>query len=275
MGGPSVRPAWVSLALVGVLMGGTVAPVAAQRPFPYRLRTGLDVGITAGGAALLAGGAFLGNGQTPLTPAEIAALDPAQVNGFDRGATRQWSPGAATASDVLVYTLLASPVLLVVSPPGSQAPLTLGAMYGEAFLLGNGLTSLIKTATERTRPFVYNTDPSIPPEEKQTLHARRSFPSGHTMNAFTSAVFLSTVYSTLHPGSAARPWVWAGSLAAAGTVGYLRYRAGDHFPTDVLAGGAIGGLVGWAVPRLHRQAGVQVSVAPSAEGSLLLVTLAH
>lgn len=270
-----MRPAWATIALVGVLIGGTVAPVAAQRPFPYRLHPGLDLGITAGGAALLAGGAILGNGQTPLTAAEVTALDPAQVNGFDRGATHQWSTGAGTASNVLAYTLLASPVLLMATPPGTQAPLTVGAMYGEALLLGNGLTSLLKSATERTRPFVYNPDPAIPSEEKQTLHARRSFPSGHTMNAFTSAVFLSTVYSTLHPGSAARPWVWAGSLAAAGTVGYLRYHAGDHFPTDVLAGGAIGGLVGWAVPRLHRQSGVQVSVAPSAEGSLLLVTITH
>jgi membrane-associated phospholipid phosphatase len=40
-------------------------------------------------------------------------------------------------------------------------------------------------------------------------------------------------------------------LAAAGTVGYLRFAAGRHYPTDILAGALIGSLVGWLVPQLH------------------------
>jgi hypothetical protein len=273
-----MMPAWRQAVLVMVgagILGVPASPVAAQRPFPYRLTAWVDGPLAVAGAGLLAGGVVVGNGQVPLTPAEIGALDPAQVNGFDRGATRQWSPGAGTASDVLVYTLLASPVALMVTPPGSHAVLTVAVMYGEALLLGNGATSLLKSATERTRPYVYNDDPGIPADEKQSLHARRSFPSGHTMHAMTAAVFLSTVYGKLHPTSSLRPWLWAGSLTAAGTVGYLRYRSGDHFPTDVIAGAALGGLVGWAVPRLHERDDVNVTIAPTGGGATLVVSLRH
>ena len=33
--------------------------------------------------------------------------------------------------------------------------------------------------------------------------------------------------------------------------GWLRVRAGRHYPTDVLAGAALGTFIGWLVPRLH------------------------
>ena len=48
-----------------------------------------------------------------------------------------------------------------------------------------------------------------------TLSARRSFPSGHTANAFAAAVFLGTVHDRLYPDSGAGAWVWAGGLATA------------------------------------------------------------
>lgn len=258
---------------LGVVLLGSAAPLNAQQPFPYRLRTGLDLPLTVGGVALLGGGVAVGGGQDPLTPAEIAALDPSQVNGFDRSATHQWSPGARTASNAVVAPLLLAPIVLMVTPPGSHEGLTLAAMYGEALLLSDGLTTLIKTAASRTRPYAYNDNPDIPPEDKESLHARRSFPSGHASTAFTSAVFLGTVYSTLHPNSSLRPWIWAGGLVGASVVSYLRYEAGQHYPTDVLVGGAIGALTGWVVPQLHRRSNIQVGMVPTEAGSLLLVTL--
>ena len=134
-----------------------------------------------------------------------------------------------------------------VFPPGSGAVLTVAAMYGAALLVGSGATSLLKSAIGRTRPFAYNDNPD----------------------------FLSMVYGKLHPTSPLRPWIWAGSLTAAGTVGYLRYRAGDHSPTDVIAGAALGGLVGWAVPRLHERDDVQVAIFPAGGGTALVVSLRH
>ena len=126
-------------------------------------------------------------------------------------------------------------------------------MYGEALLFQSGLTFMLKSLVTRTRPFVYNDDPTIRPERKQIIYARRSFPSAHASTAFTSAVFLGSVYSRLNPNSSAQPWIWAGGLAGASITGISRILAGQHFPTDVLAGAAIGALTGWVVPALHRQ----------------------
>jgi membrane-associated phospholipid phosphatase len=238
----------------------------AQERFPYKLDPWLDGGLTAGGVALLAGAIAVYEGQDPLTPEEIAALDPADISGFDRSATEQWSTSAANVSDVLIWTMMAAPVGLAIATPGSRQSWTVAAMWGEALLLNNGFMQLLKGVTNRTRPYVYNDDPDIPDELRVEVGARRSFPSSHTANAFASAVFFSSVYAKLHPASSARTWVWVGSLTLAATTGYLRYQAGKHYPTDIIGGAIIGSLIGSGVPKLHQVAGVNVTVGPSEEG---------
>jgi membrane-associated phospholipid phosphatase len=239
----------------------------AQEHFPYKLDPWLDGGLTAGGVALIAGAVVVREGQEPLTSEEIAALDPADISGFDRSATEQWSPTAADVSDVLVWTMMAAPIGLAIATPGSRQSWTIAAMWGEALLLNNGMMQLLKGVTNRTRPYVYNDDPDIPDELRLEISARRSFPSSHTANTFASAVFFSSVYTKLHPTSPARPWIWAGSLTLAATTGYLRYQAGKHYPTDIISGALIGSLIGWGVPKLHEVTGVSLSVGPGEEGS--------
>jgi membrane-associated phospholipid phosphatase len=43
-----------------------------------------------------------------------------------------------------------------------------------------------------------------------------------------------------------------GSLFLASVVGYLRYEAGEHFPTDIVAGAVAGSAIGYAIPWMHR-----------------------
>jgi membrane-associated phospholipid phosphatase len=248
-------------------------PVAAQQAFPYRLTPGRESVLLVGGAVTLAAGVVINAELDLLTPQDIAALDPAGINGFDRPATTHWSPRSSTWSDGVLLATIAGPMPLMVVAPGSSAPVTLGVMFGETILLVNGIGQLTKTAFRRTRPFVYNDDPAIPVEKKTSKTARQSFPSGHAANAFASAVFLSTVYARLHPTSPARPWIWGGSLAVATTVGYLRYNAGKHFPTDILAGAVLGGAIGWMVPKIHEGDRVGLAIAPGTDGAVVGLTL--
>ena len=258
--------------LIGVILGVGAAPAQGQQAFPYRFRAGWDVAITATGAAMFGVDIVLGREVDPLTPAQIEALDPSMVSAFDRIATRHYSVPARHASDVLLFTMLAAPLSLMVTAPGSSEQPLLGAMYGEALFFQSGLVFMLKSLVARTRPFVYNDAPGVSREKKLIVYARRSFPSAHAATTFTSAVFLGTVFSNLHPNSSLRPWVWAGSLAAASATGYLRVLGGQHFPTDVLAGAAIGGLTGWLVPALHRQV-MDDEGAPSIQMAIPLLTL--
>ena len=241
-----------------------VEPAEAQSARPYELDTRRDLAMSAVGLGVLAVGFAVQSNIQPLTPQEIEALDPADVNGFDRSATKKWSPTASHASDVLVMTALVSPVVFSVVGTEQEDVATLGVMYAQTLALENGVVQLLKGTTERTRPYAYNDDPEVPEEKKLRTSTRKSFPSGHASNAFAAAVFLGTTYSRLHPESSARKWVWAGSLAAASGVGYLRYRAGKHYPTDVIAGAAIGAAFGFLVPKLHETHAVYV--IPSSGG---------
>jgi membrane-associated phospholipid phosphatase len=234
------------------LIEGT-APAQTQPTFPYRWRTGWDIAFTASGLAMFATDILVTRDVEPLTPEQVQALDPQQVGAFDRFVTRRYSTVARKASDILLWGMMVAPLTLMATEPGNDEPLLVGAMYGEAMLFQSGLVFMLKSLVARTRPFVYNDNPAIPPEAKLRVYARRSFPSAHAATSFTSAIFMGTVYQTLNPGSSAIPWVWAGGLTAAGLTGTFRMLGGQHFATDVLAGAAIGALTGWLVPALHKQ----------------------
>ncbi len=235
-----------------ILCACLVAPAAfAVEPWPWDLQDGREAALLGTGAGLFAAGWLAGRDRAPLTPDELLALDASRVNAFDRPATRRWSEGADQVSDLLVRGLMVAPVGQMVAGPGRDQAGRLAVMYVETLLLNGGATYALKSLFGRTRPYVHNDDPRIPEALKRDATARRSWPSGHTSNAFAAAVFFAATFEKLQPDSPARGWVWGGCLGAAATTGVLRYVAGRHYPTDILAGAALGAAVGWLVPRWH------------------------
>lgn len=95
--------------------------------------------------------------------------------------------------------------------------------------VGVGLYKLLKTRLARTRPFeahqgiVLGTAPLD----------KYSFPSGHTLHA----VSFSLIVIAYHP-----QWAWL-LVPFSGAVALSRVVLGLHYPTDVLAGAAIGALL--------------------------------
>lgn len=73
----------------------------------------------------------------------------------------------------------------------------------------------------------------------------RAFPSGHSTQAFAVASVIATSYDQL--------WVKAAAYGLASMTAWERVRRGKHFPTDVVAGAAIGALVGHSVVRFNRK----------------------
>ncbi len=217
---------------------------------PYKLDKTKESIIFGSGIGLTVIGLRINDDILPFTLDEINAFNRDDLSKFDRGATYNWSPAAGTASDLLLVATILSPALLAFSDKVRNDFTPVLTMYFQTLILAEAAPLMLKGIAQRTRPFVYNED--APPEEKQTQNAKRSFFSGHTSTAFAMAVFLSTVYSDYHPNSHWKPFVWGVSLLAASTVGYLRYSAGKHFPTDIITGALVGSAIGYFIPFIHR-----------------------
>ena len=228
---------------------------------PYKVSWDTDGYILGGGGAAALAGFLLDRSVSPLTTAEVDNLDRESINRFDRSATYRYSETAENASDVLFGIAVATPFLLLTDRTMRTDWRTVTLMYLETCSFIGASTMFAKGSVERFRPFVYNSD--VPINKKLTSDARKSFFSGHTTVAFASAVFLSTVYSDYNPNSKWRPYLWASSLFMASVVGYSRYGAGAHFPTDILLGAIVGSAIGYVVPWMHRAGKENLTITPN------------
>jgi membrane-associated phospholipid phosphatase len=236
---------------------------------PYKLDVTRESIIFGSGIVFGVVGINLNEAIVPFTQDEINAFNRDDVNKIDRGATYNWSLAAANASDIIATALILSPALLAFSDNVRNDFTPVLTMYFQTLILAETLPLTLKGITQRGRPFVYNED--APLEEKESQNAKRSFFSGHTSVAFAMAVFLSTVYSDYHPNSHWTPFIWGVSLLAASTVGYLRYAAGKHFPTDIITGALVGSAIGYFIPFIHRtnENDLDVSIGVNGNGSTL------
>lgn len=109
-------------------------------------------------------------------------------------------------------------------------------LAGEAVVDSLILSSVIKVSTLRLRPS------DLPPEGdfSDTFFRRHhsiyaaSFPSGHTIAAFSVATVFARRYGKQHRWV---PWV---AYGAAGVIGFSRVSLQAHFPADVFLGAALG-----------------------------------
>ncbi|MCX8124856.1 MAG: phosphatase PAP2 family protein, partial [Spirochaetes bacterium] len=191
---------------------------------------------------------------------EIHSMSRDDVNWFDRPATYNWSSRYDTMSDVTRDFAFIMPLSLLFSDFVRSDIATVSVMYIETYLIANGITGCLKSITERPRPYVYNK--YVNDDTKMTRDAIRSFPSGHTNTAFFSAVFFATVFSDYYPNSKWKMPVWIGSLGLATATGYFRYKAGKHYPSDIIAGALIGASAGYGVPYMHRKKDKELVVTP-------------
>ena len=95
------------------------------------------------------------------------------------------------------------------------------------------------------------------------------FFSGHASVVATSSFFMVKVYFDLHP-DAKNKALWYGLAAVPPIVtGYCRYKAGKHFPTDILTGLAFGTINGILTPELHKKEGKRLKIFPAASSRSL------
>jgi undecaprenyl-diphosphatase len=242
--------------------------------------------LTAGGfgfAFLL--GAVLGTGEiAPPAPAVGAS----SLLPIDRDAiTQKIDPKASTYSNIGLYTAVGFAVLdpvLSAFRDGTDAMLVDAFMYAESASLALTLTDITKIAVRRPRPIDYincppvenfagtGTVPNTGPGCSST-DLGLSFFSGHA-SAVASIGATATYLAFARSPHTARPWITLGlATAITAFVSYERVRAGEHFPTDVIAGSMAGAAIGVLVPHLHRKkeepAPVWVGISPAPGGGSL------
>jgi membrane-associated phospholipid phosphatase len=162
--------------------------------------------------------------------------------------------GRAGIGDATMATLLGGSLVLGVLFPGEgRNGWDNLCEEAEVLAVNAALTSTIKLLVNRRRPG----------------GGQRSFPSGHTSTAFAAASLIDA-----NQGGA----LGVSAYGLAGLTGYSRMEARRHYPSDVLAGAAIGILSAQVLDHLHwgngRQShgiagGVRLEIEPLDRGGLL------
>jgi len=208
--------------------------------------------------------------------ADLAKLDPADINWFDRpeALRRGTDYGKAIShSDVLLNGTLIAPVFLMLDKHIRKDWLNTITLYMLTHAVNNtiflGGTSFVR----RVRPLVYNTD--LPVSERTGKGKTNSFYSGHVSNVAASTFFMVKLYTDHHHIKGWKRIALYGAAAVPPTlVGISRLRAGRHFRTDVITGFLVGATNGIMVPELHRiTSKKQVAMEPFYRAGAMGVTL--
>jgi hypothetical protein len=210
------------------------------------------------------------------------------TNRFDDGvrrALRSTGPTgryvAARASDAIVTALMLNalaidPAVALGPDKSTDVAQQIFAIDAESLVMSLALQTLLVDAVGRERPFGRLCDtPQGDPGLCAAKGRYRSFYSGHTTMAFTSAALACTTHGEL----ALYHGAWDGfacgaAMTLAATVGALRIVADRHYASDVLTGAAIGLFSGLAVPRLlhYRDEGPPSAAVASAASPLRRAT---
>ena len=238
---------------------------------------GAIIGISLGAAGLLS----LINGTGEVRPQQVPQnFDRNSLLGIDRGALSQNVDGnAANYSSFGLYAAVGfaviDPVLSGFREKSVQAGFVDAVIYAETLSLTFGVTNFVKVAVRRPRPSAYReaeANQNNPNYANTNTDSSLSFFSGHA-SIVASVGATATYLAFARSKTLLRP-VLTLVLATAVTAftSVERVRAGEHFPTDVIAGSIAGAGIGIIVPHLHRSEDIKqrrmwVGFAPAERGA--------
>lgn len=172
------------------------------------------------------------------TTAGLLALDPTEASYFRRTSSYHGFNNIFTGNATVIGTIAAPVSLYAIGLFRRDSKMQRTALFaGEAVADAEILTTVLKDATKRVRPA------AIPPHGNfsdswfessgSLLRGNGSFPSGHTIAAFSVATVVARRYGN-------HRWVPYVAYGMAALVGFSRLSLSAHFLSDVFVGGALG-----------------------------------
>lgn len=218
---------------------------------PYFLSLKREVLYGGAGAITLGVGNYLQNQLDAPLRSDLRITTYDQINGFDRLGSNFEHGNTRQLSDFGLYAGAALSGLLFADKTMRKDLGALALLYVETVAIAGGLTNITKAGFGRPRPYVYG--PEWVPGTTLSSGDQAAFISGHTSLSAAGSFFFARVFTDYHPDSKLKPYVWGLAATIPAVTGYLRVRAGRHYPTDVIAGYALGATVGYLVPTLHKR----------------------
>ena len=215
----------------------------------YRLDFKTETAVIAPSLFLGSYSLFQYQRQTDLSRESVENLSISNINFFDRPATQNFSPTASKISDFILIACLIAPFALNLDGNIAKESNEVNFITAETFMFTASLVSISKTNIQRKRPYVYNENVDI--RVRTAKASQHSFFSAHTALAFSGAMLTAKMIDDFYPDKN-NFVIYATAATTASVVGYLRYKSGKHFPTDIIVGAIIGTGAALLVPYIHK-----------------------
>jgi membrane-associated phospholipid phosphatase len=217
----------------------------------YRIKPAVDVPVEAVGAAWDLYNFSQIAKKDNSSVAEVESLRISKIDWFDRWAVHPYNHSI----DQLSYKpfFLAMPLPLIVFGIDKKMRKDfwkLTFLYAEAMTMTGVLYTSAVHYVNRHRPLVYES--ASPIGTRTSPNSRNSFFAGHVALVGTSFFFVAQTYADYHPDSRYKWAFYGGAGVVTALTGYWRNLAGEHFPTDITLGAAVGVASGLLTPALHR-----------------------
>ena len=170
--------------------------------------------------------------------AGLIALDPVEGRYFRNATSYSGFNRVFSSNTTALGTLIVPLSLYGIGLARKDSKMkTTALLAGEAVANAEILTTVLKDADHRLRPIAVpangNYSDTWFEDSTRPLRSNGSFPSGHSIAAFSVATIISRRYGNHH-------WVPFVAYGGAALVGFSRMTLSAHFASDVFVGGVLG-----------------------------------
>lgn len=233
----------------GILLGFFLCLYNLNAQYRYKLYSTGDPALAATSIAVFSTAFYMQHRVKPLSESVIMDLKIEDVNRFDRIACRQWNKDIALTSDIMAAGSGLMYLYFLGNEKSRSSAFNIGVVGFQSVMISQALANSFKLSL-RKRPYLYN--PAVPMSEKLKADSRFSFFSAHTSTVSALSFSFAFAHQTYIAGDRKNIGIWTGAAILPAIEGFLRIKAGKHYPSDVIFGYLAGLASSFLMHRMHK-----------------------